>query len=107
MWESRTGVNTMAIVELACDYLHYLGEPQAAAKLSKVYQTGQNDEYNTPNYAPIENQSVRDTYSEWGCLEWVGAIISLIIIMNIFQQCNQQYQTPQYQSPPPPQFRPL
>lgn len=106
VWESRTGVNTMAIGALACHYLEYIGEPQAADKLHQVQATGQDQYYTSKQYS-IQNQSVRDSSSEEGEVNWAAAIIIGILIILILPKCNQQSQTPQYQSPPPPQFRPL
>ncbi len=41
VWDSRTGIPTITIIELAVEYLEYLGDTNAATKLVEVYETGQ------------------------------------------------------------------
>jgi len=43
----RVGRETIAIIELAIEYLEYLGYPNAAIELLEVYETDQDIEYNT------------------------------------------------------------
>lgn len=108
VWDSRTGIRTIAIIELAVEYLEYLGDPNAAKKLLEVYETGQNIEYNTKNntqkiefHTQNANQSQDDPYQEnasSGC----GGIILLIIMFILFASFNSNKDPyEQHQDDPP------
>jgi len=45
--EGRAGIETIAIIELAIEYLECVGDPNAARELLEVYETRQDIEYNT------------------------------------------------------------
>ena len=69
--KGRAGIETIAIIELAIEYLEYLGVPNAARELLEVYETGQYIEYNPQNNTQkIEdntqnaNQSEDDRFQE-------------------------------------------
>ena len=65
VWDSRTGIETIAIIEVAIEYLEYLGDPNAARELLEVYETGQDIEYNTQNNTQkIEDNTQNGNQSE-------------------------------------------
>ncbi|MEG4961844.1 MULTISPECIES: hypothetical protein [unclassified Microcoleus] len=120
VWTSRRGVDTTAIVELACEYLEYLGDPNAARKLWEVYKNGQNIEYNTQNitqnieyntqnitqnieYNTENPNQLQDDPSQKNTSSGCGCIIALIITMFFafasFNSNKDRYDHHQYDPP--------
>ena len=110
VWDSRTGISTIAIIDLAVEYLEYLGDPKAATKLWEVYETGQDIEYNTQNNTQnmeyntqTANQS-EDNPSKENTSLGCGGIILLIIMFILFASFNSNKDLyKQHQDDPPAQ----
>lgn len=99
VWDSRTGISTIAIIDLAVEYLEYLGDPNAATKLWEVYETGQDIEYNTQTANQSEDNPYKENTSS-GC----GGIILLIIMFILFASFNSNKDLyKQHQDDPPAQ----
>lgn len=112
VWQSRTGKETIAIVDLACAYLQYLKDPLAAVALKQVYETGESKEYNSPNisleqgFPPSSNiSSSFESQLSWQQL-LVGFIVFLLIGNFLYQPSSQPtYQIPSDFSPSSPSYR--
>ncbi|MGL4498659.1 MAG: hypothetical protein ACRCU2_06310 [Planktothrix sp.] len=101
VWQSRTGKNTHAIVQLGFQYLVYLGDMNAANALRQAYETGKDQVYNADQVAYNTNpMNDYQYYIEQFISTQFGQVVVIILIVVSFLWIYNLLKSPE----PPPQL---